>query len=98
MPGCQYVGFKPDELSEFSAEAMLRRIIEHSPYDSAVSARFERLSSGQYHLRLSIETAEGPFEAEAIAPEVRSAIDQAEEELFGQIEHWRRTRFHDRTA
>lgn len=87
----------PDDFLDLYLDAMLRRVAEHSPYDSNCHAFISATPRRGYTARITVETSTGAFVGESTASDPKLALDIAEEHLFQHLVLWRKTRW-DRTA
>jgi hypothetical protein len=95
MIDCEFVGFIPDDFLDLYLDAVVRRVADQAPYDSNTRGRVERVSERGFSAKIEVEAQTGAFRAEAFAPEPKHAIDRAADEIFRELEHWRRGRFRD---
>jgi len=93
----EFIGFIPDDFLDLYLDANLRRLAETAPYDSSCRARIE-LRKGGYLARLEISTVNGTFMGESQASDAKLAYDLAEEQLFRQLDLWKKRRWAEEAA
>jgi hypothetical protein len=88
----QYSGFHPSPWTESYLQTKISRMQDLAPYGAVVKAHFRRkgpMFSGFVH----ITSSAGSFFAKASGRKIKEVCNQLTDQIMGQLDKWKDTRF-----
>ena len=88
----RYLNFKPTDGFQLYADALMTRLLDLAPSDSATQAAIEK--KGEYYFcKIAIVSMTGRFEALIESANPKSALEEARRRIIRQLSKWNKQRF-----